>query len=53
MLSTEAVLTRMAFDPEVLTGKPIVSGLRSSVAMILEPLAKGVTMLESLVESSI
>ena len=39
---------RITFNPEVLGGKPIIRGLRISVAMILELLAKGATTEEIL-----
>jgi uncharacterized protein (DUF433 family) len=42
------LLTRITFNPDILAGKPIVRGLRISVAMILELLAKGATMQEIL-----
>jgi uncharacterized protein (DUF433 family) len=45
---TEHLLSRIAFDQKVLAGKPIIRGLRISVAMILELLAKGATMQEIL-----
>ncbi|MBW1717448.1 MAG: DUF433 domain-containing protein [Deltaproteobacteria bacterium] len=35
------LLERITFDKEVLCGKPIIRGLRISVDMILELLAKG------------
>lgn len=44
----ETLLSRITFNPEVLGGKPIIRGLRISVAMILELLAKGATMPEIL-----
>jgi uncharacterized protein (DUF433 family) len=37
----ESLLNRITFDPKVLRGKPIIRGLRISVDMILELLAKG------------
>ncbi len=37
----EELLQRITFDPTVLRGKPIIRGMRVSVAMILELLAKG------------
>jgi uncharacterized protein (DUF433 family) len=42
------LLARITFNPNILAGKPIVRGLRISVAMILELLAKGSTMQEIL-----
>lgn len=35
------LLQRITFDQKVLTGKPVIRGLRISVEMILELLAKG------------
>ncbi len=37
------LLRRITFDKEILCGKPIIRGLRISVDMILELLAKGAT----------
>ena len=37
----ESLLNRITFDQKVLHGKPIIRGLRISVDMILELLAKG------------
>ncbi len=37
----EDVLRRVTFDQNVLRGKPVIRGLRISVEMILELLAKG------------
>jgi len=37
------LLNRITFDKNVLCGKPIIRGLRISVEMILELLAKGAT----------
>ncbi len=42
------LLNRITFNPKVLAGKPIIRGLRISVAMILELLAKGATTEEIL-----
>ena len=39
----ENLLRRITFNPEVLGGKPLIRGLRISVEMILELLAKGAT----------
>jgi uncharacterized protein (DUF433 family) len=44
----ENILERITFDPQVLRGKPIIRGLRISVEMILELLAKGASMQEVL-----
>jgi uncharacterized protein (DUF433 family) len=35
------LLMRITFDKDVLCGKPVIRGLRISVEMILELLAKG------------
>jgi uncharacterized protein (DUF433 family) len=45
---TEDVLSRITVNREVLSGKPIIRGMRISVAMILELLAKGATAQEIL-----
>jgi uncharacterized protein (DUF433 family) len=37
------LLNRITFNKEVLCGKPLIRGLRISVEMILELLAKGAT----------
>ena len=42
------LLDRITFDKEVLAGKPIIRGMRISVEMILELLAKGATAEEIL-----
>jgi len=44
----EDELQRITFDKEVLGGKPVIRGLRISVEMILELLAKGATRKELL-----
>ena len=44
----ENLLQRITFNPQVLRGKPIIRGLRISVEMILELLAKGSTQQEIL-----
>ena len=41
-------LVRITFDKEILAGKPIIRGMRLSVEMILELLAKGATVQEIL-----
>ena len=48
MNSNDSILSRITFNPEVLSGKPIIRGLTISVAMILELLAKGVNNQEIL-----
>jgi uncharacterized protein (DUF433 family) len=45
---TENLLSRITIDKEILCGKPIIRGMRISVAMILELLAKGSSMQEIL-----
>lgn len=42
------LLQRITFDKDVLGGKPVIRGLRISVEMILELLAKGATRQEIL-----
>ena len=42
------MLHRITFDKNILTGKPIIRGMRISVDMILELLAKGATAEEIL-----
>jgi uncharacterized protein (DUF433 family) len=44
----ENLLQRITFDQQVLRGKPVIRGLRISVGMILELLAKGSTRQEIL-----
>ncbi len=41
-------LTRITFDRDILAGKPIIRGMRISVEMILELLARGATIEEIL-----
>ena len=45
---TEQLLERITFDKDVLVGKPLLRGLRISVDMVLELLAKGATQEEIL-----
>jgi uncharacterized protein (DUF433 family) len=45
---TTDLLDRITFDKEVLAGKPLLRGLRISVDMILELLAKGASPQEIL-----
>ena len=47
-VTSEALFSRITFNQDVLGGKPIIRGLRISVAMILELLAKGAAMQEIL-----
>ena len=44
----EDVLRRITFDKDVLGGKPVIRGMRISVEMIVELLAKGATQQEIL-----
>lgn len=44
----DTLLSRITFNQDVLGGKPIIRGMRISVAMILELLAKGAAMDEIL-----
>jgi len=44
----ENLLERITFDQQVLRGKPVIRGLRISVEMVLELLAKGSTRQEIL-----
>lgn len=48
MSVTNEALSRITFNQDVLGGKPIIRGLRISVEMILELLAKGAAMQEIL-----
>ena len=47
-MNNQNLLERITFNPQVLAGKPIIRGLRISVAMILELLAKGASTEEIL-----
>ncbi|MGK7945651.1 MAG: DUF433 domain-containing protein [Microcystaceae cyanobacterium] len=47
-MNEQDLLNRITFDQEVLNGKPLIRGLRISVEMILELLAKGATIQEIL-----
>lgn len=44
----DMVLSRITFDQQVLRGKPVIRGMRISVEMILELIAKGATQEEIL-----
>jgi uncharacterized protein (DUF433 family) len=48
LVTNEALLSRITFNQDILGGKPIIRGLRISVAMILELLSKGASMQEIL-----
>ena len=39
----EDLLKRISFNKEILCGKPLIRGMRISVEMVLELLAKGMT----------
>ncbi|MGK7947017.1 MAG: DUF433 domain-containing protein [Microcystaceae cyanobacterium] len=47
-MNQQDLLKRITFDQQVLNGKPLIRGLRISVVMILELLAKGATIEEIL-----
>lgn len=47
-MKSEKLLQRITFDQSVLTGKPVIRGMRISVEMILDLLAKGVSVQEIL-----
>jgi uncharacterized protein (DUF433 family) len=47
-IGMENLMTRITFNEQVLHGKPLIRGLRISVEMILELLAKGATTQEIL-----
>ncbi|MDJ0746496.1 MAG: DUF433 domain-containing protein [Xenococcaceae cyanobacterium MO_167.B27] len=47
-MNNQNLLERITFNPQLLAGKPIIRGLRISVAMILELLAKGASTEEIL-----
>ena len=44
----DVVLSRITFDQQILRGKPVIRGMRISVEMILELIAKGATQEEIL-----
>ena len=44
----EDLLNRITFNKEILDGKPLIRGMRISVEMLLELLAKGATTVEIL-----
>jgi uncharacterized protein (DUF433 family) len=47
-VTNESLLSRITFDRNIFAGKPIIRGMRISVAMILELLSKGAAMQEIL-----
>jgi uncharacterized protein (DUF433 family) len=46
--TNETLLSRITFDRNIFGGKPIIRGMRISVAMILELLSKGAAIQEIL-----
>jgi uncharacterized protein (DUF433 family) len=44
----DSLLSRITYDQKVLRGKPVIRGMRISVEMILELVAKGATQVEIL-----
>lgn len=50
MPTAAALLDRITTDPRILTGKPVVRGLRISVEQLLKALAAGQTEAELLTE---
>mgnify|MGYP003390026531 FL=1 len=49
-MNNDALLKRIALNPNVLTGKPVIKGTRLSVEFILNLLAHGTTTTEILEE---
>jgi uncharacterized protein (DUF433 family) len=49
-MSDDQLLTRIAFDPEVMVGQPVIRGTRLTVAYVLNLLAHGATAEEILAE---
>ncbi|MCC6327665.1 MAG: DUF433 domain-containing protein [Acidobacteria bacterium] len=49
-MNNDALLKRIALNPNVLTGKPVIKGTRLSVEFILNLLAHGATTTEILDE---
>ncbi|MEM9091391.1 MAG: DUF433 domain-containing protein [Cyanobacteria bacterium P01_F01_bin.53] len=47
-MKTDDLLSRVTINKDILSGKPIIRGMRISVSMILELLAKGTDMQEIL-----
>lgn len=47
-IDTSHLLERITFDKDILTGKPVIRGMRIPVDMILELLAKGASRQEIL-----
>ena len=47
-MKREKLLERITLDPEILTGKPIIRGMRLSVEQILDLLSQGATVDELL-----
>ena len=46
--TNQSLLSRITFNRDIFGGKPIIRGLRISVAMILELMSKGASMQEIL-----
>ncbi len=46
----EQLLERIALDPKIMTGKPVIRGTRIPVQLILEMLAQGISQQEILQE---
>ncbi len=49
-MTNQQLLNRIAIDPKVMTGKPVIKGTRLTVEYILNLLAHGATMAEILQE---
>lgn len=47
-MPSSELLNRITFDPAILTGKPIIRGMRISVEMVLELIIEGATIEEIL-----
>jgi uncharacterized protein (DUF433 family) len=48
MLNKEALLARITVNPRIMTGKPVIRGLRITVEQLLRALSGGVTEQELL-----
>lgn len=46
MFSKEELLNRIAIDPKIMTGKPVIKGTRLPVQQILRLLAQGISIEE-------
>jgi uncharacterized protein (DUF433 family) len=49
-MTDEELLTRIAIDPKVMVGKPVIKGTRLTVEYVLNLLAHGATVAEILEE---